>query len=407
MDTKSIIPEINSETGNLNVVITHFPGVEIEKMTPYTVKDALYSDILNLNIVAEEYNLFRSALQAHSLVLDIRDLLQETLQNEEARKYLVEALMKIDGFDEKVKGELLALSNEELTKAVIEGYPYDAIGNFAVTPAYNLFFTRDITIVHNDTVLMPKMASKVRGKESLISKTVFKFHPSFTAFHGKIADANETGENDLKFEGGDVHIFSKDIALIGRGLRTNDKGIDFIIRNTSKNKKHTYIIQDLPTDLDSFIHLDMVFTMLSSNECMVYEPVILSGEYGVTVIEAEDGKVVSKTKAASLLEALESKGHKLNPVYCGGGDELYSAREQWHSGANFFAVGDGKVLGYERNTATINALARAGYEVIKAEDIANYKLDNIDKYVITFPGNELSRGGGGARCMTMPVNRGK
>ena len=32
-------------------------------------------------------------------------------------------------------------------------------------------------------------------------------------------------------------------------------------------------------------------------------------------------------------------------------------------------------------------------------------LNNIKKCIVAFEGNELSRGGGGARCMTMPVER--
>ena len=48
--------EINSEIGELEGVILHTPGVEIESMTPSNIQEALYSDLLNLNIASKEYS---------------------------------------------------------------------------------------------------------------------------------------------------------------------------------------------------------------------------------------------------------------------------------------------------------------------------------------------------------------
>ena len=39
-----------SEIGNLDAVLLHPPGAEVENMTPRNVQRALYSDILNLSI---------------------------------------------------------------------------------------------------------------------------------------------------------------------------------------------------------------------------------------------------------------------------------------------------------------------------------------------------------------------
>ena len=93
---------------------------------------------------------------------------------------------------------------------------------------------------------------------------------------------------------------------------------------------------------------------------------------------------------------------------CGGTKDLWvQEREQWHSGANFLALAPGKIIGYGRNIYTIDELNKNGFEVIKARNIMNDKIDlkKINKYVVTIEGSELSRGGGGARCMTMPVRR--
>jgi arginine deiminase len=105
---------------------------------------------------------------------------------------------------------------------------------------------------------------------------------------------------------------------------------------------------------------------------------------------------------------LNTLGIDLKPISCGGKDDLWvQEREQWHSGANFFAFAPGKIIGYERNTHTIEELNNHGFEVIKATDVIEGKVspDQFPKCVVTIAGSELARGGGGARCMTMPVKR--
>jgi arginine deiminase len=108
------------------------------------------------------------------------------------------------------------------------------------------------------------------------------------------------------------------------------------------------------------------------------------------------------------MEALSVLNFNLKPLICGISEDLWiQQREQWHSGANFFALAPGKVMGYARNSYTIEELNKNGFEVLKARDILKGKKEMSDysKFVVTLDGSELPRGGGGARCMTMPVLR--
>lgn len=410
--------DIQSEIGELEGVILHTPGAEVENMTPGTAQRALYSDILNLSIAQKEYSQLQGVLEKYTATYQVADLLEKALGNFSSRKSLITKVCGTSGAEEYFD-PLMEMPSRELAKALIEGIParintltaYLNEEYYALSPLYNFYFTRDASVAIGNNALICKMANKVRMRESLIMESIFR---DSGAFDCSIINANEFGSgNDAIFmEGGDIIIAREDILLVGNGCRTSSRGIDMLIARLCKGKhegaRHI-IVQQLPSAPESFIHLDMVFTLLDRDKCMIYEPLILgNNQYQTVHITVENGKVSKIKSVPDILHALRSLGMDLEPVICGGrADAWNQEREQWHSGANFFALAPGMLLSYSRNINTLKELNDAGFEIIPAWDVILGKKDARDyaRSVITIEGSELPRGGGGARCMTMPVRR--
>ncbi len=409
--------QIESEIGKLEGVILHTPGSEVENMTPENAERALYSDILNLSVAQKEYEQLSGVLEKVTNVFQVKDLLSDIFKSPSVKNTLVNRITEsCNAVD--IKNILLEQSPEKLSKLLIEGVPMqkNSLSNyldnnyFELDPLHNFFFTRDASSAINDSVLINRMANPVRKRESIIMESIFDYHPKFITRTVNPFNSRTFKEN-ITVEGGDVLVARKDILIVGTGIRTSSQGIDYLAQKIeSREYPRHIIVQELPETPESFIHLDMVFTLLDKDKCMVYEPLILKTNRFLTLhLTVKNSKITSIEEVANIPTALNNLGMPVEPILCGGKNQQHQEREQWHSGANFFAFAPGKIIGYQRNNYTIEALNKKGFSVLKAKDVISgkEKIEDHKKVIVTIHGSELARGGGGARCMTMPIRREK
>ena len=400
---------VKSEIKPLKKVLLHRPGKELLNLTPNTLEELLFDDIPFLKVAQEEHDAFAQALRDNGVeVFYLEDLMAEVLEaNPELREqflkqWIEEAGIRTDRY-QKIIFDYLQENYpdaKDLVLKTMEGINLTELhtdksnslvdlvsesSKMVIKPMPNLYFTRDPGACVGEGINIHRMHTPARKRESLLLKYMFLYNRDFATQDNKMwYDLSDS----YSIEGGDVLVLSKDIVAVGLSERTTVSGAETFARNLLQNSDFKKVLAfDIP-ETRAFMHLDTVFTMVDYDKFTIHPEI--EGPlsvYEMTLDEHGELRFGAIKEELKDILALELKLPAVDLIRCGGGDLMAAQREQWNDGSNTLCIAPGRVITYERNYVTNDLLAKHGLDVL------------------TVPSAELSRGRGGPRCMSCPVNR--
>ena len=398
---------VKSEIKPLKKVLLHRPGKELLNLTPNTLEELLFDDIPFLKVAQEEHDAFAQALRDNGVeVFYLEDLMAEVLEaNPELREqflkqWIEEAGIRTDRY-QKIIFDYLQENYpdaKDLVLKTMEGINLTELhtdksnslvdlvseaSKMVVAPMPNLYFTRDNFAMIGNGVSINRMYSVTRNRETIYGEYIFKYHPDF-----KDVPQYYSRYNTFHIEGGDILNINDKVLAIGISQRTEPDAIDAIAKNIFGDPTspiETILAFNIPNSR-AFMHLDTVFTQIDTDKFTIHPGIM--GPLTVFEITAEGDGIKVKEVNGTLESILETYvGHPVELIPCGGGDRIAAEREQWNDGSNTLCIAPGKIVVYERNDVTNKVLRDKGLDLI------------------IVPSAELSRGRGGPRCMSMPIER--
>src|SRR5918999_1839434 len=367
---------VTSEIGVLESVLVHTPGRELEAVTPGNRADYLYDDIIDLEIAQREHRQFVSVLKRFARVVQVRDLLTEILEQPEARDFLITKTMDVVPSDALAQ-RLSALPSAQIVEMLIQGTAEESgpiaralnAEGFAFPPLPNLFFPRDVGVVIGEHVVVGSMRYGVRWTEELLIKALFRFHPALENA-GLLYDGTEEHRSNYTLEGGDVHYLRPDLIVVGFSERTSLAALDQLCETVFTQGLATDVLVVVMPKAPTAIHLDMIFTQVDHELCVVYPPYFVGPER-LAVLHRRKGEDGVR-EMPNFFAARKEVGLPLEPIFAGGSHRTSQEREQWSSACNFVAVRPGTIISYRRNDATLCELAAAGFSAGPAGEFLGF-----------------------------------